>query len=70
MVRCIRCKKSFTRGRGESWEDDMCNKCWLFGDPLEQYFPPIQNTRRLTIELDRYLDLYTWHEIRLLTGNN
>lgn len=68
MVRCVRCKKSFPRGRGESWADDMCNRCWLFGDPNLTYFPPPKFTRRFHTELDHYLDLYTWHEMKLLKG--
>ncbi len=66
MVRCSKCKKSFPRGRGESWHDDMCNKCWLFGDPLEQFFPSTEYPRLFTTEMDRYLDLYTWQEINQL----
>lgn len=68
MVRCKVCKKSFSRGRGESWHDNMCSKCWLFGGPVERYFPPALFPRLFTTDFDRYLDLYTWHELESLRG--
>ncbi len=69
MVRCSKCEKSYKQHTGKCWIDGICNKCMNSPDAVEiTYFPPRTYTRTLHIELDHYLDLYTWQEIRQLQG--
>jgi NMD protein affecting ribosome stability and mRNA decay len=62
MVRCSKCGKSFKQHTGYNWKDDMCKRCWHKNRDLEYTPPPIQ-TRRMSTDVDFYLDKYTLHEI-------
>lgn len=61
MVRCSKCQKSFKQHSGACWDDNMCKICWNKARDLE-YNPPPFNTRKMSTEIDFYLDKYTLRE--------
>jgi len=65
-MRCSKCTKSFKQHTGKSWNDNMCNRCWLKLDTKIIKEIDFRNTKMFSTPFDQYLDLYTFSEIKNL----
>ena len=63
---CVKCGKHVNNARAESWEDNVCPRCYIFKDEKQDNSNSLDTVvnRIIVSPITAYLNRYTYSEMR------